>query len=199
MNGLAQTSYPLRHRLFRALWNVCWMLLAAWTPPPLHAWRCLLLRLFGAKVGRRVRIHGSAKVWYPPHLTLEDEAVIGWNTVLYTQASIRIGHRAIVSQDAHLLGATHDVDHPNFPIIARPIDIDADAWICARATVGPGVTVGQGAVLGAAAVAFSDLEPWTVYAGNPARRQRPRARQVTNPWLDAQHGRLLPHAHILHR
>lgn len=199
MNGLAKTSYPLRHRLFRALWIVTWTLLAAWAPAPLHRWRCSLLRIFGAKIGHGVRIHGSAKIWYPPNLVLDDEAVVGWNTVLYCQARIRIGHRAIVSQDVHLLAATHDVDCPDFSIIARPIDIDADAWIAARATVGPGVSVGQGAVLGAASVTFSDLEPWTINAGNPARVLRRRAGMITNPWPDAPHERRQPHAHSLHR
>ncbi|MDV3253206.1 putative colanic acid biosynthesis acetyltransferase [Devosia sp. BK] len=199
MTGLAKVSYPLHHRLFRLLWLVSWTLFAAWTPTPLHRWRCLVLRLFGARVGRDVRIHGSAKIWYPPNLVIEDEAVVGWNTVLYCQAPIRIGHRAIVSQHVHLIAATHDVDCPDFSIIARPIEIDADAWIAARATVGPGVTIGQGAVLGAASVAFSNLESWTIYAGNPARPLRRRAGAITNPWPDAPHERPQRHAHSLHR
>ena len=199
MNGLAKSSYPLRHRLCRLLWTVTWTLLAAWTPPPLHGWRRMILRLFGAQVGRNVRIHGSAKIWYPPNLVLEDDAVVGWQTVLYCQAPIRIGHRAIVSQYVHLIAATHDVDAPDFPIVARPIDIDADAWIAARATVGPGVMVGHGAVLGAASAAFSDLAPWTVYAGNPAQPLRRRAGSATNPWPDAPHETPLRPVHSLHR
>jgi hypothetical protein len=48
------------------------------------------------------------------------------------------------------------------------------SWVAAEAFVGPGVTIGEGAVLGARGCAFRDLEPWTVYAGNPARRLKLR-------------------------
>jgi putative colanic acid biosynthesis acetyltransferase WcaF len=46
--------------------------------------------------------------------------------------------------------------------------------VAAEAFVGPGVTLGDGAVLGARGVAFADLEPWTVYIGNPMREVRKR-------------------------
>jgi putative colanic acid biosynthesis acetyltransferase WcaF len=38
------------------------------------------------------------------------------------------------------------------------------------------VTIGEGAVLGARGVAFRDLAPWTVFAGNPAQPIRLRQR-----------------------
>jgi putative colanic acid biosynthesis acetyltransferase WcaF len=40
------------------------------------------------------------------------------------------------------------------------------------------VRVGAGAILAARAVAFDDLEPWTIYLGNPAVKVR--AREVKN-------------------
>jgi putative colanic acid biosynthesis acetyltransferase WcaF len=52
--------------------------------------------------------------------------------------------------------------------------IEPQAWVAAEAFVGPGVTVGEGAVLGARGVAFKALEPWTVYAGNPAQPLKKR-------------------------
>ncbi|MHC4774963.1 MAG: LbetaH domain-containing protein, partial [Planctomycetota bacterium] len=62
------------------------------------------------------------------------------------------------------------------PLVRAPITIHADAWIAADAFVGPGVTVGEGAILGARGCAFSDLEPWTIYGGNPAEVIKARER-----------------------
>ncbi|RZI93474.1 MAG: putative colanic acid biosynthesis acetyltransferase, partial [Variovorax sp.] len=44
-------SFTLSNRLFRALWNVSWAVLASWTPPPLRGWRRFLLKAFGAQLG----------------------------------------------------------------------------------------------------------------------------------------------------
>ncbi|SEQ53702.1 putative colanic acid biosynthesis acetyltransferase WcaF [Devosia sp. YR412] len=168
-------SFSLRHRLFRMVWNLTWSVLAAWTPPPLHPWRRLLLILFGAKLGKGARVYGSARIWYPPNLEMGDHAVIGWNVNCYCQGKITIGDYAIVSQFAHLVSGTHDIDDPAFQLFTRPIHIGRYAWVATNAFVGPGVTLEEGAVLGACAVTVKNLPAWTVHAGNPARYIRDRA------------------------
>ena len=62
------------------------------------------------------------------------------------------------------------------PLLRSPIVISDYAWIAADAFVGPNVTVGEGALLGARACAMKNLDPWTIYAGNPAAAVRPRPR-----------------------
>lgn len=167
-------SFSLRNRIVRAVWGLTWALLASWTPPPLHAWRRMLLVLFGAKMGKGARVYGSARIWLPANLQMGDHAVIGWNVNCYCQGKITLGDYAIVSQFAHLVAGTHDIDDPAFQLRTRPIEIGAHAWVAANAFVGPGVTIGEGAVLGACGVAFKNMAPWTVYVGNPAREVRKR-------------------------
>ncbi|HTM78642.1 MAG TPA: putative colanic acid biosynthesis acetyltransferase [Devosia sp.] len=167
-------SFSLRHRLYRAVWNIVWLLLAAWTPPPMHGWRRLLLRLFGAQMGHGAKVYGSARIWYPPNLEMGEYAVLGWKVNCYCQGKIVLEAYAIVSQFSHLVSGSHDIDAPNFQLYTKPIHIGRRAWVAANAFVGPGVTIGAGAVLGARGVAFKDLAPWTVYAGNPARAIRAR-------------------------
>ncbi len=179
-------SFSLRHRLVRLLWRVVWALLAAWTPPPLHRWRIFLINLFGGRVDRSCFVYGSVRIWYPPNLTMAPAATLGPGVDCYTMGPVSLGDHAVVSQGAFLCTGTHDIRHPNFQIFARPIHIGADTWIAAEAFVGPGVTVGDGAVLGARAAAFRNLDPWTVYLGNPATpiSQRPvftRSRISGNP------------------
>lgn len=168
-------SFPLAHRLLRMAWGVAWTVLAAWTPVPLHGWRRLLLRAFGARIDPTARIYPDVRIWYPPNLTMGPYSTLGPRSDCYCMASVTLAPYALVSQGAHLCAGTHDLDDVSFQLKAFPIIVGERAWIAAEAFVGPGVTVGDGAVLGARAVTVKDLLPWGVYAGNPARRLRDRA------------------------
>ncbi|WP_420384263.1 putative colanic acid biosynthesis acetyltransferase [Novosphingobium sp.] len=167
-------SFSLANRFYRLTWGIAWLVLAAWTPPPLHRWRRLILRMFGARIGEKARIYGSARIWSPANLVVAHHATIGPRTQIYSMGQIVIGEYAVVSQGAHLCAGTHDVSDVHFQLHVRPIHIGARAWIAAEAFVGPGVTVGDGVVLGARGCAMRNLEPWTVYSGNPAQPIRPR-------------------------
>jgi putative colanic acid biosynthesis acetyltransferase WcaF len=167
-------SFSLSNRLFRLAWQIVWVLLASWTPPPMHGWRRFLLRLFGASVAASCDVRGSARVWYPPNLKLGPRALLAERVNCYNMAMIELGEGALVSQGAHLCAGNHDIDDPAFQLIAKPITLGPHSWVAADAFVAPGVTIGEGAVLGARAVAFRDLEPWKLYIGNPAREKRTR-------------------------
>lgn len=162
-------TYSVSNRAFRGLWSLTWLLLAAWTPPPFNRWRLFLLRAFGAKVAPESFVYGSARIWYPPHLELNKHSRIAPGVTVYSVAKVTLEDYAIVSQGTHLCSAGHDIEDAYFQTVARPITICKRAWVAAEAFIGPGVTVGEGAVLGARGCAFRDLEPWTVYVGNPAR------------------------------
>ncbi len=170
----AQTS--LHSRAGRALWMLVSALLFRTSPRPFHAWRAFLLRCFGARLGRECRIYPRARIWAPWNLQCDDMAAIADDVVVYNAAPVFLGRLAVVSQEAYLCGATHDINDPAFRMITAPIHVGARAWICARATVMGGVSVADGAVLALGAVATRDLAAWTVYGGIPAvpigRRQQ---------------------------
>jgi putative colanic acid biosynthesis acetyltransferase WcaF len=167
-------SFSLRNRLFRAGWMLAWTLLARWTPPPLHGWRRLLLRLFGASMAPGARVYGSTRIWFPPNLTMGAGALLGPRVTCYNQGRIEIGAGVVVSQGAHLCASSHDIADPDFQLVLRPIRIGDGAWIAAEAFVGPGVTVGEGAVLAARGALFRSADPFGVYSGNPARYLKAR-------------------------
>lgn len=97
--------------------------------------------------------------------------------ICYNVAKVTILKGALVSQRAHLCAATHDICDPDFKLQPRPIEIGRQCWIAAEAFIGPGVRVGEGTVLGARGAAFSDLEEWSVFRGNPASFVKSRPRQ----------------------
>jgi len=169
-------AFSLRDRMRRLNWNLCWALLYRTSPRPLHSWRSSLLRLFGAKMGSNCHFYPRSKVWAPWNLVCADQVTAGDGAEIYNPAPVTLGSHAILSQDAYLCTATHDYDDPGFPLIAYAMQIGAYAWVCARASVAPGVNVGEGAVLGLGSVATRSLDAWTVYAGVPAVKVKERRR-----------------------
>ena len=171
-------SFSLGNRLVRVIWMITWLMLARFTPPALHAWRRLILRAFGARVGKRARVHASVMVWLPANLDLGENALIGPGARIYNQGAITIGARTVISQRAHLCASTHDIHDPNFQLVLRPITIGSGCWVAAEAFVGPGVHMADGAVLGARAALFENAEPGGVYSGNPATFRKPRSLRI---------------------
>jgi putative colanic acid biosynthesis acetyltransferase WcaF len=179
-------STSLRNRAGRVAWALTWSLLGRPSPRPLHRWRAFVLRCFGARLGPNCHIYPGARIWAPWNLHCDDAVCIADGAVVYNAACITLGSHAVISQDAYLCGASHDIDDPGFPMVSRPIHVGTYAWICARAVVCPGVAVGDGAVLGINSVATRALSPWTVYGGQPARVLRLRERHANSPLDDTR-------------
>jgi putative colanic acid biosynthesis acetyltransferase WcaF len=169
-------AFSFGDRLRRLRWNICWAVLYRTSPRPLHSWRSFLLRLFGATMGPNCHFYPRSKVWAPWNLICADQVTAGDGTEIYNPAPVTLGSHAILSQDAYVCAATHDYDDPAFPLIAYAMNIGAYAWVCARASVAPGVNVGEGAVLGLGSVATRSLDAWSVYAGVPAVKVKERRR-----------------------
>jgi putative colanic acid biosynthesis acetyltransferase WcaF len=173
-------SFPLSNRMGRLAWSVVWVLLFRTSPRPVHAWRSFLLRCFGARLGPHCHVYPSARIWAPWNLWCADGVTLGDEAEIYNPSPVSMGSHAIVSQQAYICGATHDYNDPAFPLISFPMSLGAYCWVCARASVSPGVNVGEGAVLGLGSVATHDLAPWTVYAGVPARAIKQRVEREQN-------------------
>lgn len=161
--------FSTANKIKRLLWKVVWLLFCSWTPAPFHGWRVFVLRSFGAKIGKSNFIYPSCKIWAPWLLETEAVATIGSGVEIYNPGGVYLGHHSILSQDAFLCGATHDYNSLDFTYLSKKITIAPYAWICAKSIVLPGVYCAEGSVLGAGSVTFKDLEPWTVYSGNPAK------------------------------
>lgn len=170
-------AFSVRNRAQRQVWNLVWLLFYRTSPRPMHRWRAMLLRAFGATMGPNCHFYPGSKVHSPWNLVCADQVTAGDGVEIYNPAPLRLGSHAILSQGAYICGATHDFDDPAFPLLTYAMEIGAYAWICARACVGPGVNVGEGAVLGLASVTSKSLEPWTVYAGAPAVQVKVRRRR----------------------
>ena len=87
--------------------------------------------------------------------------------------SVTIGNRVLVGSGALITDSdAHPVDFESRKRgaagVSRPICIEDDGFIGARAVVLKGVRIGCGSVVGAGAVVVKDVPPYSVVAGNPA-------------------------------
>lgn len=64
-------------------------------------------------------------------------------------------------------------DRKDLPLKGDTI-IGNDVWIGQNVTILPGVQIGDGAIIGANSVVGSNVEPYTIFAGNPAKPIRKR-------------------------
>ena len=135
-------------------------------------------------MGANCHFYPGSKVWAPWNLICADQVTAADGAEIYNPAPVSFGSHAILSQEAYVCGATHDYDDARFPLIAFTMHIGPYAWVCARASVAPGVNLGEGAVLGLGSVATRNLDAWGVYAGVPALKVKERLR-----FLDAMDGR----------
>ena len=162
------SKYDRAEMIRRALWSAATFSFRL-SPRPFFGFRRWLLRLFGAKVGEKVNIYGSATVYMPWNLEIGDWSSVGEHVFIYNLGKVVVGKRATISLRAHLCAGDHDYRRADMPLLKPSVVVEDDAWICADAFVGPGVRIGKGAVVGARAVATKDVEPWSIHAGNPAR------------------------------
>lgn len=171
---LSQQQLSTANKLARAVWQVVWLLLFRPSPVPLHGWRRLLLRLFGAHIESGAHPYPSAKIWAPWNLTMRKHSCLSHYVDCYCVDKIELGVNVTVSQYSYLCTASHDYTKKNMPLITAPIVIGDHAWITADVFVGPGVSIGEGAVVAARSTVTRNVLPWEVIAGSPPRFIRTR-------------------------
>ncbi len=178
IQNLTRFELPANFR-GRSAWQVqLWWLvqstLFGLSPQFMFAWRCWLLRLFGAQIGKNVLIRPTVRITYPWKVVIDDFAWIGDDVIIYSLGTITIGKCAVISQRSYLCAASHDYQQPNFDIYTKPIYIGDQVWLATDVFVAPGVTIAQGAVVGARSSVLNDLAGMMVYVGTPARLLKPR-------------------------
>lgn len=168
-NAEFRNPHSILNRLARLMWNIVWILFYRWTPPRLGApWRRLILRCFGARIGR-TWIHPSTRIWAPWRLQCGDDVFIDRGCNLYNAFGISVGNRVVISMECFLCTASHDYSKVDFPLIGAPIVVGSDCWIAAQSFLMPGIQIGHGSVVGARSVVTKDVCELGVVAGNPAR------------------------------
>jgi putative colanic acid biosynthesis acetyltransferase WcaF len=141
---------------------------------PSSGLKCMLLRAFGAKVGKGVNIKPSVNIKYPWRLTIGDYTWIGENAWIDNLDDVEIGKHCCISQGAMLLCGNHNYRLSTFDLITGKIVLEDGVWIGAHSVVCPGVHCKSHAVLAVNSVATKTMEPYGIYQGNPAVQVKER-------------------------
>lgn len=163
-----------RGKVVTQLWWFIQDSLFRFSPKFMYGFRCFLLRIFGARIGKRVLIRPSAKITYPWKLTVGDFSWIGDDSVIYNLGSIDIGSNVAIAHRVYLCTGYHEIDKVTFDIGAKAITIEDEVWLPNDVFIGPGVTIGRGVVVGARSSVFSDMPEGMICYGTPAKPMKPR-------------------------
>ena len=120
-------------------------------------------------LGKYALVHG-ARIISDSLVEIGDYALLSWNVVLMDSYRVPLDRSA----RRRVLEALPALSPRALPPdgLARPVRLEPNVWIGFDACVLPGVTVGRGSIVGARSVVTEDVPPYTVVAGNPARRIR---------------------------
>ncbi len=119
----------------------------------------------------------SGRIFDEPRLVIGNRVDIGHNVVFLVNKEIVIEDDVNVAtgarfmdSDAHPKDAADRIaDLPPKPEEIKPVRICKNAWIGQNAFILKGVTIGEGAVVGVNSVVVTDVPPYSVAIGNPAR------------------------------
>src|SRR5207244_13648791 len=151
-----------------ALWTLCRSFSCENALPWPSPLRCVLLRAFGAKIGRAVVIRANVNISFPWRLTIGDHVWIGEDVGILTLAPVTIESNVCISQRAYLCTGSHDFRREDFKLQVAPITVREGSWIAAACFIAPGIEIGSGAVVSAGTVVFSKCAPTRFVLGNPA-------------------------------
>ena len=121
--------------------------------------------------GRGVVIESLAHIPFDK-VEIGNNSGIGHNALL---GAVKIGDDVMMGPDVIILSRDHCFNSRLLPMRLqgktedKPVVIDDDVWIGARAIILPGVHIVRGAIVGAGAVVSKDVPEYAIVAGNPAR------------------------------
>jgi virginiamycin A acetyltransferase len=130
----------------------------------------------GARLGNGCYLSGDINIGKRANINRNVE-IIG---------DVSIGSYTAVAREVIFHQVNHDTTFPamnhrfydqmfgDVPSVSSdgPINVGHDVWIGTRVIVLSGVNIGDGAVIGAGSVVTSDVEPYSITAGVPAKRIR---------------------------
>ena len=136
--------------------------------PSVHI-RRFALRAAGLKCTKNVRFFEGVHVRNPKGITLGDGCSIGTRVLLDGRKGLTAGKSVVFGYECIIWTLNHDYNDEKFNTKGGPVTIGDYAWICSRSIVLPGINIGEGAVVASGAIVTTDVPPYAIVAGIPAK------------------------------
>ncbi len=166
--------FPGKNVIVRGLWYFTNILFFINPLNPFSKLKVLILRLFGAKVGKGSVIKPAVNIKYPWKLEIGNHVWIGENVWIDNLAKVVIGNNCCISQNVLLLTGNHNYKKSSFDLITGSIQLEEGVWIGARSVVAPNVICLSHSVLTGGSFLSSNMEAYHIYRGNPAIKIKER-------------------------
>jgi acetyltransferase-like isoleucine patch superfamily enzyme len=133
------------------------------------------------EIGNNVYIgHNTIlKGYYKSKMIIGDHTWIGQSCFLHSAGGITIGKAVGIGPGVKILTSVHKEEELSKPILFNDLEfgeviIGDGCDIGISSVILPGVTIGEGSIVGAGSVVITDVEPYSVVAGIPAKILRKR-------------------------
>ena len=152
----------------------CWLdfelMLLRWVGHiPIHFKRKWFYQIFGIKIGKGSVIHMWANFFQPKNISIGEDTIVGDHAFLDGRAKLIIGNHVDIASSVMIYNSEHDLTKEDFSAIEEPVEIEDYVFIGPRATILPGVKIGKGSVIAAGAVVTSEVKPFEIVGGVPAK------------------------------
>lgn len=155
---LDQFKLPVGYRV-SFVYQIFWILasrlfLETWIPWP-SSLKCALLRLFGAKIGKRVVVKPAVKIKRPDLIVIGNCSWIGERVWIENIDLVSIGSDSCVSQGVKIINGSHRFDMEAFDTFSAPVEIGDRVWVGAFSLVMLGVRIDSDAFVKAGSILTS--------------------------------------------
>jgi acetyltransferase-like isoleucine patch superfamily enzyme len=130
------------------------------------------------KCGKNVHIGENSRFNYS-HISLGNNVSIGVNSIYISAvAKINIGNYVMIGPNVVIVTGNHRTDvlgeymynvKNKLQENDADVNIEDDVWIGANVIILKGVNIGRGSVIAAGSLVNKDIDPYSVYGGNPAK------------------------------
>ena len=142
---------------------------------PWNKARIKMQRWRGVRIGKNVHVgtYVNMDLPYPYFISIEDGVSLAGSIIILTHNKPMEYHKNCC------------------PSYIAPVVVHKNAWVAVNVTILPGVEIGEGAIVSAGSVVSSDIPPFTIASGNPAKVVADISRMVRHNYSPEEYKSIL--------